>query len=341
MAMDPDRAVGPTAPAALDDLYRMMALTRAVEMAIERSHRAGRIAGSFHSSLGQESVAAGVCLALRPTDAVMSNHRGHGHAVCKGVSPHAVLAELYKRSDGTSGGRGASMHLHDRSVGFYGETAIVGGGLPWAAGVAWAKKMAGKDDIAVSFGGDGAAANGVFAETLTTAKWWKAPALFVCENNGWAHSMPVEELWGPPGTIAAFVRAMGVRAEVVDGRDVEAVHRAARELVDHVRTQGVPAFLECVVHRVRAHSINDPDYRYRPKTQGAEWLDENDPVRAARERLEELNPGRADQIDDELHGLIANAVERAEAGTSPSPEDAFRTVYASEGLEWYGHAEVR
>ena len=329
-----------TSPQQLLELYRLMVLTRTVELAIERSHRAGRISGSFHSSLGQESCAAGVCAALRPSDAVTSNHRGHGHALSKGVSADAVIAELYKKTHGTSGGRGASMHLHDRASGFYGETAIVAGGVPWAAGVAWAKKRAGSDDIAVSFGGDGAFANGTFAETIRLAKFWQAPCLFVCENNGWAHSMPVETLFGPPGSITDIVRAMGVRAECVDGRDVAAVHEAAQELVAHVRG-GQPAFLECVVYRVRAHSINDADYRYRAKTDGADWLDSNDPIAAVRHKLEELVPGHAASVDDDVARIVAAAVARAEAGKSPTPQDAFTTVYASEGLEWHGQVQVR
>ncbi|WP_433225891.1 thiamine pyrophosphate-dependent dehydrogenase E1 component subunit alpha [Actinomadura formosensis] len=323
------------------ELYRSMVLTRAVETAIERSHRAGRISGSFHSSLGQESCAAGVCAALRSTDAVTSNHRGHGHALAKGVTADAVLAELYKKTHGTSGGRGASMHLHDRSVGFYGETAIVGGGIPWAAGVAWAKKRAGTDDIAVSFGGDGAFANGVFGESLRLAKFWEAPCLFVCENNGWAHSMPVEKMFGPPGSITAMVRAMGIHAEHVDGRDVRAVHECASELVQYIRREGRPAFLECVVYRVRAHSINDADYRYRPKDDGRQWLDANDPIEASRRELDRALPGRAAEVDREIDEIVRRAVERAEAGRTPTPADAFKTVYASEGLEWHGSVEVR
>ncbi|MGY4711625.1 thiamine pyrophosphate-dependent dehydrogenase E1 component subunit alpha [Mycolicibacterium sp. CBM1] len=317
-----------------------MVLIRGVEMAIERAHRAGHIAGSFHSSLGQESCAAGVCAHLRPADAVMSNHRGHGHALAKGVSAESVLAELFKKTHGTSGGRGASMHLHDRKNGFYGETAIVAGGAPWAAGVAWAKKRAGSDDIAVTFFGDGAFANGTSTETLRLAKFWEAPCLFVCENNGWAHSMPAERLFGPPGSITDIVRAMGVRAERVDGRDVGAVHDIAGELVSYVR-EGRPAFLECEVYRVRAHSINDADYRYRPKTAGTDWLDANDPIAAARARLAELEPGVADRIDAEVDEIVAAAVRSAEGGESPTPESAFDTLYATPGLEWNGRVKVR
>ncbi len=329
-----------TSPEKLLELYRLMMLTRSVELAIERSHRTGRIAGSFHSSLGQEACAAGVCAALRRTDAVTSNHRGHGHALSKGTSADAVMAELYKKTHGTSGGRGASMHLHDRASGFYGETAIVAGGVPWAAGVAWAKKRAGTDDVAVSFGGDGAFANGVFSETIRLAKFWEAPCLFVCENNGWAHSMPVERMFGPPGSITEVVRAMGVRALCVDGTDVAAVYEATQELLEHVR-RGQPAFLECLVYRVRAHSINDADYRYRAKTDGTDWLEANDPIAAARRQLEDLLPGRVETVDNEIARIVEDAVARAEAGKSPTPEDAFSSVYASEGLEWHGQVQVR
>jgi TPP-dependent pyruvate/acetoin dehydrogenase alpha subunit len=317
-------------------LYREMMLIRGVEMAIERAHRAGQIAGSFHSSLGQESAAAGVCAHLRRSDAVTSNHRGHGHALSKGVSAEAVLAELYKKTHGTSGGRGASMHLHDRAVGFYGETAIVAGGAPWAAGVAWAKKRAGTDDIAVSFFGDGAFANGTSTETLRLAKFWDAPCLFVCENNGWAHSMSVERLFGDePGAITNTVRAMGIHAERVDGRDVSAVHEVAGDLIEYVRS-GKPAFLECEVYRVRAHSINDADYRYRAKSAGTDWLDANDPIAAARARLDKDAPGAADRVDAEIAEIVAVATRSAEGGDHPTPENAFDTVYATEGLQWYG-----
>ncbi|MBD3924220.1 thiamine pyrophosphate-dependent dehydrogenase E1 component subunit alpha [Nocardioides cavernae] len=329
-----------TSPEQHLELYRSMVLTRGVETAIERSHRAGRIAGSFHSSLGQESAAAGVCLALRPSDAVTSNHRGHGHALAKGVTADAVIAELYKKTHGTSGGRGASMHLHDRSVGFYGETAIVGGGVPWAAGVGWAKRRRGTDDIAVTFGGDGAAANGVVPETLRMAKFWESPCLFVCENNGWAHSMPVERIFGPPGSIAAMARGMGIRSEFVDGRDVTAVFEVATELIAHART-GQPAFLEIAVYRVRAHSINDADYLYRSKTDGQDWLDENDPIAASRQQLMAEMPERVEEVEREVAEIVRLAVERAEAGVHPEPADAFTTVYATEGLEWNGYAEVR
>lgn len=313
-------------------LYRSMVQIRSVELGIERAHRAAKISGSFHSSMGQESCAAGICAALRPRDIVTSNHRGHGHALAKGVSANAVMGELFKKTHGTSGGRGASMHLHDRASGFYGETAIVGGGLPWAAGAAWARRRTGTDDIAVAFAGDGAFANGLYLETLRTAQYWGAPCLFVCENNGWAHSMQVEKVYGPPGSISKIVAATGMKSIYVDGRDVKAVYDAAAELVHYVR-QGVPAFLECGVYRVRGHSLNDADYRYRPKTDGSDWLHENDPIAALRTKLALSD---AELIEQSVALEVERALELAEAGESPTPVDAFRGVYATEGLDWNG-----
>lgn len=329
-------------PTSLDQtrlaLYRSMALIRGIENGIESAHRLAKIDGSFHSSLGQESCAAGVCSTLRREDIVTSTHRGHGHALAKGVSPDALVAELFKRVEGTSGGRGASMHLHDRASGFYGETAIVGGGLPWAAGAAWARRrLTGRDDIAVAFAGDGAFAHGVFSETLRTAKLWGAPVLFVCENNGWAHSMSAERVFGPPGSITHAVKAMGIRADYVDGRDVLAVRDAALDLLEYVRG-GQPAFLEVAVYRVRAHSLNDADYRYRPKTDGADWLAANDPIAALRLQLD---PEQVRRIDDEIAEIVSTAVARAEAGTPPPSEAAFDHVYTTEELNRRARTEVR
>jgi TPP-dependent pyruvate/acetoin dehydrogenase alpha subunit len=330
-------------PVSLDDeirlrLYRTMVLIRGVEHGIETCHKQSMIDGSFHSSLGQESCAAGVCALLRRTDIVTSNHRGHGHAIAKGVSADAVMAELFKRSTGTSGGRGASMHLHDRASGFYGETAIVGGGLPWAAGAIWARrKLEGTDDVAVAFAGDGAFANGVFSETLRTARHWSAPVLFVCENNGWAHSMPAERVFGPPGSIAATVRAMGIVAEEVDGRDVTAVYAATQRLLSTVRA-GQPAFLECRVYRVRAHSIADADYRYRGKTDGADWLADNDPVAALRATLPSHE---ADAVDRSVAALVDDAIAKADQAPKPAPEAAYDHIYATEELARHADAEIR
>ncbi|MDF5758072.1 thiamine pyrophosphate-dependent dehydrogenase E1 component subunit alpha [Spongiactinospora sp. TRM90649] len=314
------------------DFYRRMSIVRAVELEIEKMHRLGRMSGSFHSSMGQEAAAVGVCAALRPADLVTSTHRGHGHALAKGVPIEGVFAELFGRASGVSGGRGGSMHLHHRPSGFLGENAIVAGGVPWAAGAAWARRRQGTDDIGVAFIGDGGFAQGVTHETLLISRFWNSPCLIVCENNGLAHSMPSERLFGPPGSIARMVEATGVRSLHVDGRDVMAVAEAARELVAEVR-RGVPAFLECSVFRVRPHSLSDPDYRYRPRRAGQDWLALNDPIANLRARLAPLPANRLARIDAEVAEEIAGALERAEAASRPPASAATSFVYSSPELQ--------
>lgn len=305
-----------------------MKLTRAVELEIEKMHHEGVMTGSFHSSMGQEASAAGVCCALRPADIVTSTHRGHGHAIAKGVPIIEIFAELLNKAGGTSGGRGGSMHLHHRMSGFYGENAIVGGGLPWAAGAAWARRRLGANDISVAFTGDGGAAQGVFHETLRLAQFWNSPCLFVCENNGLAHSMSTDEVFGEAGTITKMVAATGMLSHFVDGRDVLAVHAAAEDLVSEVR-KGRPAFLECAVFRVRAHSLSDPEYRYRAKESGSRWLESNDPIVRMRDRL---GPSDVEGIDAEVDRQVAEAREEAQAMEPAQPASALNGAYATPGL---------
>jgi TPP-dependent pyruvate/acetoin dehydrogenase alpha subunit len=314
------------------ELYRAMLLVRTVELQIESQHKRDRMSGSFHSSLGQESCAVGVCSALRKSDLVTSTHRGHGHAVAKGVPIRGIFAELFGRANGVSGGRGGSMHLHHRESGFLGENAIVAGGLPWAAGAAWARRRKGGDDIAVGFIGDGGFAQGVSHEVLLMARHWSSPLLIVCENNGLAHSMPSQRLFGEPGAIARMAEATGMESRYVDGRDVLAVAQVARELVDHVRG-GIPAFLECSVFRVRPHSLTDPDHHYRPKEAGSKWLEANDPIRRLRVRLEPWASQRLAEIDADVEREVEATVAAAYADEATPPEAARVRVYATPALD--------
>jgi TPP-dependent pyruvate/acetoin dehydrogenase alpha subunit len=318
-------------PLALE-LYRDMQRVRAVELAIESQHKRGHMHGSFHSSKGQEACAVGICSALEPEDMVTSTHRGHGHAVAKGVPIEGIFAELWGRSTGVSGGRGGSMHLHHRPSGFLGENAIVGGGLPWAAGAAWARKRLGKRGIGVAFTGDGGVAEGVFHETLLLARFWESPCLIVCENNGLAHSMPAERLFGQAGAITELVAATGVAARFVDGRDVMAVRAVAEEMIELVRS-GRPAFIECAVFRVSPHSISDPDYRYRPKDAGVDWLKDNDPIANLHRVLEPFAADELAAIDAEVSDLVETALAAAEAAPLTSLDDAKSHVYASPELD--------
>jgi TPP-dependent pyruvate/acetoin dehydrogenase alpha subunit len=308
-----------------------MQLVRAVELGIETMHRRGRMTGSFHSSMGQEACAVGVCAALEPEDMVTSTHRGHGHAVAKGVPIEGIFAELFGRSTGVSGGRGGSMHLHHRESGFLGQNAIVGGGLPWAAGAAWARKRLGKPGVGVAFTGDGGAAEGIFHEVLLLSRFWGSPCLIVCENNGLAHSMSSERLWGEPGSIARMVEATGVESRAVDGRDVLAVRDATADLLAHVR-EGRPAFMECIVFRVRPHSIADPDYRYRARDAGDEWMKTNDPIENLRRALEPSAGAELEQIDAEVARAVEEALAAAEAAEQTPASAAMAHRYATPEL---------
>ena len=227
------------------------------------------------------------------------------------------------------------MHLHHRPSGFLGESAIVGGGLPWAAGAAWARKRLGKPGVAVAFTGDGGVAEGVFHEVLVLARYWNSPCLIVCENNGLAHSMPSERLFGEPGAIADMVAATGVRSLFVDGRDPLVVKEAAEDLMQTVRS-GAPAFMECAVFRVRPHSIADPDYRYRPREAGEEWLETNDPIVNLRRALEPSAADELSAIDDEVTLTVAASLEEAQAATQTPPTRARVRIYSTPELEQLG-----
>lgn len=316
------------------ELYETMVRIRELETRIESLHYSGRMHGSFHSSIGQEGAAAGVIGCLRPTDLVTSTHRGHGHAIAKGMSPAAIIAELLGLEQGSSGGKGGSMHLHDVACGFLGENAIVAGGVPWAAGAAWASRRLGKDLVAVSFVGDGGAAHGVLAETLRMARTFGTPLLVACENNHLAHSMPVERTFGEPGSIAAWATGFGMRAEYVAGDDVLAVHRLAAEMVEEVRATGRAAFLEIEVWRVRAHSLNDPDYRYLPKDLGQSHLETHDPIANAARDLP-VPEAEAAAIRERVAREIAGAVDAAIGGQAAPVRSATAGIY-SEAFEQEG-----
>ena len=330
----PSKTSSGSTPSTPLELYETMVRIRELETGIESLHYGGRMHGSFHSSMGQEGAAAGVIGCLRPTDLVTSTHRGHGHAIAKGMSPETIVAELLGLRPGSSGGKGGSMHLHDIACGFMGENAIVAGGVPWAAGAAWASRRLGKDLVAVSFVGDGGAAQGLLAETLRMARTWGTPLLVACENNHLAHSMPVERTFGEPGSIAAWAAGFGMRAEYVAGDDVFAVHRIAAEMVDEVRDSGQAAFLEIEVWRVRAHSLNDPDYRYLPKDLGKSHLQTHDPIANA-ERDLPLPDAEAAAIRERVAREIAEAIGAAFEGQAAPTEHATAGVY-SEAFEQEG-----
>ena len=311
--------------ATAERLYRTVRLIRRFEERCVELVRSGEIAGGIHPYIGQEAIAAGVCAALRPDDYLTSTHRGHGHVLAKGADPSAMLAELAGRATGLNKGRGGSMHAADVSLGILGANGIVGAGAPIAAGAAWAAKRAGNGRIAVSFFGDGAVSQGVVLEAFNLAALWELPVLFVCENNGYASTLTVQD--SVAGTITGRAAAFGIPSVQVDGADPEAVLAAAREHAERARAGGGPALLECVAYRFDAHHTweHRSFVRYRTKEQVEEGR-ARDPLLIQADRL----PAEArDRVDTEVEAVLDEAVRFALDSPVPDPAGALDHLYAT------------
>ena len=309
----------------LRDFFREMLLIRRFEEKVEERFRAGELPGFLHVAIGQEAVAVGVCRALEEGDVIASTHRAHGHTLAKGTHPNELMAELYGKLEGCSHGYGGSMHLYDVERGNMGANAVVGGGLPAVVGAALAFKMRDEPRVAVAFFGDGATNIGTVHEALNLGQLWRVPALFVCENNGWAESTPASQQL-PIEDLSKRAEAYGMRAVNVDGQDVEAVYRATIEALAHAREGHGPVFLHVRTYRLTGHYVGDPQV-YRPKDELPRLRETEDPITKLRLRLE-LSDEEFEQLDREAHELVEASVEFAKAGTDPKPEDALKNVYA-------------
>jgi acetoin:2,6-dichlorophenolindophenol oxidoreductase subunit alpha len=309
----------------LKDFLREMLLIRRFEEKVEERFRAGELPGFLHVAIGQEAVAVGVCRALEDGDVIASTHRAHGHTLAKGTHPNEVMAELYGKVEGCSHGYGGSMHLYDLERGNLGANAVVGGGLPAIVGAALAFKMRGEPRVAVAFFGDGATNIGTFHEALNLAQLWGVPALFVCENNGYAESTPAHQQL-PIDDLMKRAEAYGMAAVKVDGQDVEAVYRATQKAAKHAREGKGPVYMVCDTYRLTGHYVGDPQV-YRPKEEVRELRRTQDPITKLRERLE-LSDEEWEQLDSEATKLAEASVEFAKQGTDPKPEDALKNVYA-------------
>lgn len=310
-------------------LYRRMVLIRRCEEQLARSHQRGLIHGACHTYVGQEAVAVGVCAPLRPDDVVFSTHRGHGHALAKGVPPLELIAELYGREAGCSRGRGGSMHLFAPEVGLMGTSGIVGPSILQAAGAGYSFRLLNTDRVAVAFFGDGAVNNGAFHEGLNLASIWKLPVLFVCENNRFATEVPFAYAAGNPSvaTRGACYRMPGIE---VDGNDVFAVRKAAGEAVSRARLGGGPTLLECETYRTRPHAEGMGDFTYRTREEVEEWK-----ARCPIQRLRTAIVGRGvatpaelDAIEAEVQQEVEKAHQTAEGSPWPDPATAAAHVYA-------------
>src|SRR3954454_23844436 len=231
-------------------LYRQMQTIRQCEEELARCHQRGLIHGACHTYVGQEAIATGVCAHLGTDDVVFSTHRGHGHALAKGVPPSELMAELFGRATGCSQGRGGSMHLFSPEVGLMGTSGIVGPCILQAAGAGYSFKLLANQQVGVAFFGDVASNNGAFHEGLNMAGIWKLPVLFVCENNRYATEVPFDQAAGN-SHVASRGASYGLPGIEVDGNDVAAVHQAAGEAIRRARVGGGATLIECRTYRTR------------------------------------------------------------------------------------------
>ncbi|MBF0484687.1 MAG: thiamine pyrophosphate-dependent dehydrogenase E1 component subunit alpha, partial [Candidatus Omnitrophica bacterium] len=240
------------------EYFRRFLRIRLVELRVESLYHLDEMKTPIHLSIGQEQVAAGICLQLTDQDMIFSNHRSHAHYLAKGGDLKAMIAEFYCKVTGCDHGRGGSMHLIDKRVGHYGSSAIVGGGISHGVGAALASKLLNKNFIAVVFLGDAASEQGVFFESLSLAMLKKVPVLFVCENNRYSVCSPIS-VRQPNDNIAQRARAFDMPAETIDGMDFNAVYESAQRAVEYCRTNKSPYFLEYKVQRWRGHAgAGDP-----------------------------------------------------------------------------------
>ncbi|MFP6682223.1 MAG: thiamine pyrophosphate-dependent dehydrogenase E1 component subunit alpha, partial [Gammaproteobacteria bacterium] len=263
---------------------------------------------------------------LTNTDTIAITHRGHGHALAKGMELAPFFAEMMGKKDGVCKGRGGSMHIADASIGMLGANGIVGGGLPISTGSALAHKLDGKNNIAVAYFGDGALAEGVFHECLNLAALWSLPCLFVCENNGWGEFSRTDLQFH--GDLKKISKAFGVPYRFVDGIDVGQVTEVSGEIITNMRTKAQPYMLECKVERFHGHFEGDPQ-KYRDESELAE-LAKRDPITYLRDRLIGSGIAQAilDDIEERLLVEIDTALADAEASAAPDFADAMLDVYA-------------
>lgn len=291
-----------------------------------------KIRGFLHLYDGEEAVAVGVIENLDKDDGIISNYREHGHALIAGVSMNSIMAEMYGKVEGCSGGRGGSMHLYDKEHNFFGGSAIVANGLPMAVGLAMAYKRLGNNRIACCIFGDGAVDEGEFHESMNLASLWELPVLFLCENNFYSMGMPFKYAEAETDLVkkADSYRVKGSR---VDGMDIMAVLSESEKAINYVRKEKKPYFLECQTYRFRAHSMFDPE-RYRPKEEVKEWK-QKDPIKTFTDRLNkdgELTDSRLKEIYKQVNEEVEASVKFAEEGTDEPLETLTRFLYSDDSI---------
>jgi pyruvate dehydrogenase E1 component alpha subunit len=313
-------------------LYDMILIRRFEEKAAEMYAR-GKIKGFLHLYIGQEAVAAGVFSKLQPQDYIYTHYREHGHALARGMDANRIMAELYGKKTGVSGGLGGSMHLFDVSKRFMGGYAIVGGHMPLACGTAMAAKRQGEDAAVLCIIGDGAVNEGAFHESLNLAAIWKLPVLFLLENNGYGMGTQVDRVTAFP-EIYKHAEAYGIRAAKADGMNVMEMQRASEEALQYIRSGAGAFFLEAMTYRFRGHSMADPEF-YREKAEVEFWR-KMDPIGTFSEAIVgsgQVAQSDIDAIRERVERQVEEAAQFAEESPFPAVENILENMYAPSPLD--------
>ena len=315
-------------------MYRTMVECRRFEVRAQELFFEGLVRGTTHLGIGQEAVAAGFAAAMRDDDWTFATYRGHNHALSRGTPMGPLYAELFGRATGLMGGKGGSMHITSVEHHMMGSYAIVGAHLPIALGAAWSAQYRKSGQVAVCFFGDGTTNIGAFHEALNLAVVWKAPVVFVCENNQYMEYTPIGAVTAVPRPAADRAAAYGLESIVVDGNDVDAVHATAARVIERARSGDGPSLVEAVTYRHGGHSRADPG-KYRPDDEVAAWK-ARDPITTYRTRLEAdgIAAAALDAIEAQTDAKIAAAEQEARDAPEPSVDVIETQVWADGGSAW-------
>jgi pyruvate dehydrogenase E1 component alpha subunit len=318
------------------ELLARMALIRRFEEEAGRQYQRAKAGGFLHLGIGEEATIAGTTSVMRDEDYLIGTYRTHGHAIARGTDPKRVMAELFGRVDGTSGGRGGSMHIFNAEHRFMGGYGIVGGNLPIAAGLALSSEYKGEDAVTVCMFGDGASNTGNFGETMNLAALWSLPVLFLVENNLYGMGTSVER-HSAQTDLAKKAEGYGVPGARVDGMDVIAVREGVAEGIRLAREERRPTILEVLTYRYRGHSAADPEV-YREREEVEEWR-RKDPIEAFARRCVEagvLGEREVQEVRDKADAAVAEAVEFAEASPEPALDSMYESLYVLDSAAaWY------
>ncbi len=317
------------------ELLARMTLIRRFEEEAGRQYQRAKAGGFLHLGIGEEATIVGTAAAMRDEDYLIGTYRTHGHAIARGTDPKRVMAELFGRVDGTSGGRGGSMHIFDRERRFMGGYGVVGGNLPIAAGLALSSEYKGEDAVTVCMFGDGASNTGNFGETMNLAALWQLPVFFLVENNLYGMGTSVER-HSAQTDLSKKAEGYGISGERIDGMDVIAVRDAVAEGIREAREERRPTLLEAFTYRYRGHSAADPEV-YREREEVEEWR-EKDPIEAFAKRCVEagvLGEREVQEVREKAEAEVVEAVEFADASPEPALDTLYEHLYVTDSGGWY------